>query len=428
MLAVRRDHWAWILVAGLLAATGPCSIAQIVEWPDDGVTIEGGEVVETTPDAAMGEAVPAEAAQALAPTEPTVGQGITLELIGPTNLEAKRPTRFRVRVLNPSASPSEPFDLEANFGDPIRVVASLPAPKVVGRKLIWRVESIHPQDRRDILFDAIRETAGEMQIEVAARPTLKARMGVIDPSLSSLRLKIEAPSEAPLHKTFDAKLLITNRGAEPISNGGLSLDHSRGLKLKRLKTSASGPFTLKPGETLTAPIELESTESGLQGLKATAEADGGVHAEIEHRVRVLAPRLAVDFLGPGDRAVGALADYVLTISNPSETPTEKVYAFIELPREMRYLSADENAVFDPARNLIYWWIPNLSPGQRIRLRVTARGEAAGAVKIRGSSKDEAGTAAEGYVTTRVRGEPVGNLPMAWKETPARRTGLSISAK
>ena len=110
--------------------------------------------------------------------------------------------------------------------------------------------------------------------------------------------------------------------------------------------------------------------------------------------------------------VGELADYLLTVENSGQGASEQVYAFVEAPASMEFLSADEKGVFDARQNLVFWPLGTLEAGRRLQLRVNFRAKEAGSVEIRGSVRDASGADDESYHSTRFEGLSMTLLPMA----------------
>lgn len=334
-----------------------------------------------------------------APAPPQKPGTLVIRVHGPESMRAKEVAKFGIEIVNHSP---------VNTGK-LRIVAQIPkhlVPVELAPEkdcLQWPAPSLKPGERFVIHFVAAAKEALPIHLKVTAQVEITAEhvTRVTEPKL---QLVFQGPKEVTFGEDFECILTVTNPGSGKLTRGGLELHPSSGLQVFDAPDAPSQSYDLEPGESLQIPLKLKPVAQGKQSLGAFAEADGDLRAQAEHHVIVHRPNFQVALTGPKTRLVGSPAEYTMTILNDGDAAAKSTLAFIELPEELDFVSAEQDGVYDPKQHMVYWKLDTMPPGRQVVVAATACPKAAGVLECRGSAKDCFGASAESYCCTDAKGQ------------------------
>ncbi|MEX2114144.1 MAG: hypothetical protein WD845_13215, partial [Pirellulales bacterium] len=82
-------------------------------------------------------------------------------------------------------------------------------------------------------------------------------------------------------------------------------------------------------------------------------------AEATTEFQVIAPQLEVSLAGPKRRYLERNATHNISVANPGTASAKDIELVAVLPRELQFVSANNNGQFDPATHSVYWSLEEL---------------------------------------------------------------------
>lgn len=200
-----------------------------------------------------------------------------------------------------------------------------------------------------------------------------------------LNLAIVGPNEVLFGKPQLFRLTISNPGTGTAENVALHLTPPGGDADRRTSHDFGD---IRAGEDRTVEIELTAREAGQLAVNASANADGGVAAELTKEVFCRKPELVVDWRGPADRYSGAPALYYFRVRNPGTAAAPDVVLDVQLPSGFEVL-AGEGTPATKDGHLAYR-IGSVEPGDErvLELRGVMRQAGANELLLRAAGSDE----------------------------------------
>lgn len=337
-----------------------------------------------------------QAAPAASSTQPGV---LEVRVHGPKSMRAKEVAKFAIEVINNSPVQTPPLRVIAKIPEHVAPLDLLPEEGC----LSWPVHALEPGKKFDIQFAAEAKAALPIHLKVVAQVEIVAEhlTRVTQPQL---QVHFQSPSDVDLGDSFDATLTISNPGSGKLTRGGLALHPSPGLQIADAPSAPQGPYDLGPGQSLQIPLKITAATPGEHQLEAFAEADGGLSAKELYCFTVHQPRFEIAISGPKVKLVGEPARFTLKAANKGDAGAKSTLAFLELPEELEFVSAEAKGIYDPKQHLVYWNLDVLQPGQQVTLAAKACPKRAGVLECRASVKDCLGTSAENYWSTEAKGQ------------------------
>ena len=324
---------------------------------------------------------------------------LSVSLFGPGIVSTGADARYEIRVVHRGPAPLGTVEVRVRIPESLVDLRSEPAARREGDLLLWSLSQLSPDEMRTIVLHGSVREEGMVTLDVSARVSLTTSTSVVsgDPELS---VRLTEPASVAVGGPIDLTAVVTNVGPVPVSNGGLQVLLSEGLRMRRTGAERRAPFRLSPGESLSIPLNLTADISGVQGVKVQIKADDAPAVESEAEFVVHGGTLSVELDGLDAPGIGSPVTYRLFVANRGDRTCERTVGFIELDRSMDFVSADANGVFDPRQHLVYWSIGDLPPGMRVRLELRARRRRDGFGELRGSAKERHGAIGEAYLDLR----------------------------
>lgn len=223
------------------------------------------------------------------------------------------------------------------------------------------------------------------------------------PSAAGLAVRIDGPDQVKVGEDFTCEAVVTNETGAAVTNGGFSVHLTKGLKLRRPPSVAAGPFQLEAGEALTVTIELVAEKSGIQGVRARIEADGGLKADAQREFRASVADFHVTLEGPQEHIVGQPLRYRMYVANNTSEPLEGAQLFVTVPEGIEIVSGEAGAMFNRRTRNIRWFVGRLTPGEERGFRLTLRPLAQGDVELTALARTGAGVESRATQRTRLVG-------------------------
>src|SRR4029077_4104679 len=146
--------------------------------------------------------------------------------------------------------------------------------------------------------------------------------------------------------------------------------------------------TLKPGESRELDLSLFAAAAGPVTNVVSAQGEGNLQAEARAEVEVIAPELQVSMAGSKKRYLERNATYNLSVSNPGTAVANDIELVAVLPKELKFVEANNGGQFDAATHSVYWSLEELPPQESGTVTLTTLSLQPGETKllVKGTAK------------------------------------------
>lgn len=313
---------------------------------------------------------------------------LSIEKIAPSEIQVGQPATFGVRVRNTGRVVAQQVVIHDQIPRGTRLAETTPAAsRGADGSLQWQVGALEPGQEATVSLRVIPEQEGEIGsvAQVTFQSLASVRTVATRPQIT---IEHNAPPKVLIGQPIVIQLTITNQGTGTARNLILEEVVPAGL------SHPAGPELEYPVGNL-RPQESKRIELTLKGLKPgnyqnviVARTETAALAEARVPVEVQAPRMVVNVAGPKVRYLDRQATYAVSVANPGTAPATNLEVVAQLPRGLKFVSADHQGQYDPQRHTVAWGLAELPPGVagtsqvvvvpiepgEQRLRVSGRGD------------------------------------------------------
>lgn len=310
----------------------------------------------------------------------------------------------------------DPLPMNARF------VRAEPEPATHAPELLWRLGSLEPGARREIVL--ILTPTGSDEVKNCARVQFEHGECVSTRiARPSLRLEKEGPAQAALYDSLTYRITLTNTGEAELSNLLLTDTLHAGLEHAAHKDRLSWFIgTLTPGQSQTVEYQVIAKMTGRLCNKAIATAAGNFRQEKESCVTVGEAKLGMTMTGPKHRYVNTAASYQITLTNSGTLPLQNVVVTDPIPAGMTFQSASEGGQLSGSQ--VQWQIGALAPGVERKLEVALLGPSIGRFCNQATASAERGLSKQAEFCTQFIGMPALSLLVEDTEDPVEVGGTT----
>ena len=171
-----------------------------------------------------------------------------------------------------------------------------------------------------------------------------------------------------------------------------------------------------------------ATGAGVATNIVTAHGEGNLQAEAQTDVEVVAPLLQVGMTGPKRRYLERNATHQISISNPGTASAKDIELVAVLPRELKFVEANNGGQFDAATHSVYWSLEELPPQETGTVTLTTLPLAAGDAKLLIKSKAQQNLSDQREEIVAIEGLAAINFQFptpATRSSPAEKTTYEV---
>ncbi len=334
---------------------------------------------------------------------------VALRVLAPAQGGVGLELPYRILVENRSPAAAHHVIVHTTVPDNARYVRADPAPSTTDTVVQWRLGTLKPGERREMLLVLTPVGPGDVTacVRVAFEHGLCLTTKVCQPPIAALRVQKRGPSEAIVGETVAYQLTVTNTGDGPAANVYLTDTLPDGISyLPTGQPKLVYPIGyLAPGESRTVAYDAVIKGSGRLTNRVVATADGGLRDEQEWTVTVTEPRLGLTKTGPAQRYLNASIPYRLTVLNPGTGTARNVVLLDRLPPGTRFVSASDNGrqVVAQFGNNVQWSLGDLPAGSSRSVDLRIQANAAGEIVNQAEATADRGLRATAQAKTEVLG-------------------------
>lgn len=303
---------------------------------------------------------------------------LSIEKLAPREIQIDQPTDFRIIVKNVGRVVANEVRVTDQIPRGAQFVKSVPeASRGAAGALVWELGSLKPGEERSVVLTLQPQQTGE--IGSVAQVTFAAP--------ASMRVLVTKPQLAVEH-SGPAKVMIGDRVPLTINVRNLGNGPAREVILQEMvppQLKFAEDFneleyeigTLAPGESRKVNLNLSAAQIGRFRNTILVSGSGGLHAEHQIDMEVVAPQLQLGSEGPNRRYLKRNATHVFSVRNSGTAIATNLDLVTKLPKGVRFVSANNQGQYDPGSHAVYWSLDRLNVGQGASVQLTTTPEEPG---------------------------------------------------
>jgi uncharacterized repeat protein (TIGR01451 family) len=287
---------------------------------------------------------------------------LNIEKIAPPNALIGQSLVYSILVKNVGTSEARDVVVEDRIPKGTKLSGTIPRAELTGKKLIWRIGNIAPNDQRKIMIRVIPLEAGEIGSVATVNFVSEAAAETVV-TAPRIEFELSAPKDAKLGGTVPFHFKVRNVGTGEAR--GVVI---RDLIPQGLSHGAGNDLEyeigrLPPGKARELTLDLKATKIGTTINRAVVVGEGGLSVKAEAAIEVSGSKIAVSRSGPQRRYLLRPAIYTNTLVNESKYDVEGVVAVETVPAGMEFAGATRGGQFNEGSRTIAWRIDHMAPGE-----------------------------------------------------------------
>ena len=286
---------------------------------------------------------------------------LTVEKLSPREIQVQQPAEFQIVVRNVGRVPAEDVTVFDQIPAGTEFLNASPEPTnlTADRKIIWNIGALRPGQ--------------EKRIKLQLRPTQPGEIGsvahVTFATQASMRTLVTKPVLEITHRTnpkvlvgddviFD--VIVTNKGDGAAKDVVIQEDVPKQLEYQDGYRELEYEIgTLMPGQSKRVQLGLKAAEIGRTKNLMFASAAGGLRAQHEIDLEVIAPNLVTSSRGPTRRFLQREVTHQFSVANKGTAKATNVDLVARLPAGLRFVRADNQGRYDANSHAVYWSLAEL---------------------------------------------------------------------
>ena len=298
---------------------------------------------------------------------------LTIEKLSPIEIQLNQQASFEIVVRNIGRVAAEEVQVVDQVPAGCEFVRSTPQTQPRGKTQIlnWNLGTLRPGQEKKIAFQLKPTQPGEMGSVAQVTFATQASMRTL---VTKPVLEIVHQTEAT-HLIGDSVILdviVINKGDGPAKNVLIQQKVPEQLEFPDGLPGASRGIeyeigTLMPGKSQRVKLALKAANIGKIQSTMYASAEGGLRAQHELPIEVIAPKLVTQSSGPKKRFLKRSATHEFRVANQGTANATNVQILAKLPSGLRFVQANNQGRYDSASHAVYWSLAELA--QNIEAKV-----------------------------------------------------------
>jgi uncharacterized repeat protein (TIGR01451 family) len=300
------------------------------------------------------------------PTELEGPQTPSLTILkkSPPEVQVGKAAKFHVTVRNEGRVAAHEVLIRDEIPHGTRLInTNPPASRSADGALFWEMGTLRPGAEVTTMIEFMPLEEGDMGsvATVTFQTSASARTVATRPQLT-LEHTTERQVMAGDEVVFNIKL--ANTGSGVATNVTIAEDVPRGLTHYDGNELEYQLGDLQPGESRVLELTLKADEAGLCENVLLATAEGNVSTEDRCQIEIVAPQMQLEITGPRRRFLERPANYEIHVANPGTAAARNVELVAQLPRALKFVSANNTGKYDAQRHTVVWNLAEL-PAQEM---------------------------------------------------------------
>jgi uncharacterized repeat protein (TIGR01451 family) len=395
---------------------------------------DGPTVDHAQPVPADGAVAASPATESQPPTDEGIGRpgdpqlsgsqapALTIEKTAPAEIQIGKPARFVIKVRNAGSATAQGVEIHDVIPHGTQLIDTKP-PATRGEQgeLVWQVGSLKPGEEQQAELQLMPTAEGEIGSVATVHFRAEASVRTLA-TKPMLHMELIGPAKVMKGEQVKLKVKISNPGTGAATGVVLNETVPQGLTHPSGSELEFEVGTLKPGESRELDLSLLAAAIGPVTNLVSAQAEGNLQAEAQAELEVIAPELQVSMAGSKKRYLERNATYNLSVSNPGTAVANDIELVAVLPKELKFVEANNGGQFDAATHSVYWSLEELPPQETGTVTLTMLPLQAGEAKLRVKGTAKQGLADEHEETVSIAGLAAINFQLSDVNDPIEAGG------
>lgn len=306
----------------------------------------------------------------------TLRPQLRIEKTAPTSASIGKPLVYSILIKNVGNAVANEVIVEDQIPRGAKLTGTIPQAELVEGILVWRFESLEPQEQKEVKIRVVPEREG--QIGSVATVNFKAEIGSrTTVTAPRLRLELQGSSEARVGDTVEFRYRVINEGSGDATNVWIrsplpaQLNHPMGRDLEYEVGS------LPAGKSREVTLQLVAAGPGQITNSAVVTAEGIAPQDAKAPLNILGAQLQVARRGPPRRYLNREAVYENTVTNTTHRDAENATLVEYVPDGMKLIEVNNDGQYNEIKRTITWPIRRIRAGQSQKFTVVLSPERAG---------------------------------------------------
>jgi uncharacterized repeat protein (TIGR01451 family) len=325
---------------------------------------------------------------------------VTIEKFAPPEVQVGQSADFEVLVSNVGRTPAHDVVVMDRVPQGTALNQTTPQAEQAGDTVIWRLGTLQPGSEIVLKMNVTPQTEGDLGsvAQVSFRAQATARTVSTRPEVV---LDVRVADQVLIGDSLSLVIMVRNEGTGAARGVVIEEDVPEGFFHPSGRELENEIGILRPNETKTLELRLEAQRPGIFRNVVRVRDVGATDLTQEREIEIIAPKLEVDIQGPRLRYVERQATYELSIRNAGTASARRVELLTNLPRGMKFISANKLGQYDARQHAVYWSLDELPPGKEGTVSMVTLPTAAGEQVIQVEGTAELGTSDTAELAVRV---------------------------
>lgn len=295
---------------------------------------------------------------------------IALEKISPSEIQVGKPATFELYVRNVGKVAASNVVVSDHVPAGTQLIDVRPQPQQGSDgSLVWSLGTMQPGDETQITLQVMPQTEGEIgsTAHVAFAAAATSRSICTRPQLA---IEHTAPPKVLIGEGLTVGITVSNPGTGPATGVIIEEDVPEGLSHVAGSQLEYEVGVLRPGESKRLELSLRAERAGIVQNMIRVRGDANLAGKHAVQIEVVAPQLQVAIEGPKVRFLERQATHTLQVANPGTAAARDVELMAQLPRGIKFVSADSQGQYDPSQHTVFWSLAELPPGGKGSAKLT----------------------------------------------------------
>ncbi|MFK7817885.1 MAG: hypothetical protein AB8G99_04160 [Planctomycetaceae bacterium] len=292
----------------------------------------------------------------------TLRPQLRIEKTAPGSASLGKPLIYSIFIKNVGNAVANDVVVEDQIPRGARLTGTVPVAELVDGILMWKFDSLEPQQQKEIKIRVIPEKEGK--IGSVATVNFKAEIGAqTTVTAPRLRLELTGQQEARIGETVEFRYRVINEGSGDASNVWIKNPLPVQLQHPEGKILEYEVGELPAGQSRDVILQLVAAAPGAADNSAVVTADGIAGDRASAKVSILGPQLKVTRRGPSRRYLNRDAIYENTVTNTTRRDAENARLVEYVPDGMTFIKANNYGQYNEAKRTITWPIERIRAGE-----------------------------------------------------------------
>jgi uncharacterized repeat protein (TIGR01451 family) len=306
---------------------------------------------------------------------------LTIEKTAPPEIQIGKAAKFQIKVRNAGSVIAHDVEVRDSIPQGTQFIESTPpAERDQQGALAWNLGALKPGEEQKVELQLMPTAEGEIGSVATVHFRAEASVRTLA-TKPMLNLDVSGPDKVMKGQQVTLKIKVSNPGTGAATGVVLAESVPEGLAHPGGKELELDVGTLKPGESRELELALASTAAGEVTNVVTARGDANLQAEAQTALAIVAPQLQVALAGPKRRYLERTAVHNISVSNPGTAAAKDVELVAVLPKELKFVEANNGGQFDAATRSVYWSLEELPPQETGTVALTTLPLAAGDARL-----------------------------------------------